>query len=123
PPLTEFAVYTWIKHNTPSNAVFAAAGHIGYYIAAFDGRPTIVYHPTEYLTQPAERYESLAAYTLVFTPGYNVVQTLAYIIEYNVSYVVVYNSYNITLPYFYKPVYTNSILTVYQVSLMLVGQA
>ncbi len=121
-PLTDLSIYEWIEANTPPGSVFAAAGHIGYYIAAYDGRPTIVYHPIDYLTQPSERYESLAAYTLVFTPDYNIVETLTYIIQYNVSYVVVYNTYNITVPYFYKPVYTDNLVTLYQVNLKQMNQ-
>jgi len=121
-PLTDLSIYEWIETNTPTGSVFAAAGHIGYYIAAYDGRPTIVYHPLDYLTQPSERYESLAAYTLVFTPDYNIVETLTYIIQYNVSYIVVYNTYNITVPYFYKPVYTDNLVTLYQVNLKQMNQ-
>jgi len=121
-PLTDLSIYEWIETNTPTGSVFAAAGHIGYYIAAYDGRPTIVYHPLDYLTQPSERYESLAAYTLVFTPDYNIVETLTYIIQYNVSYIVVYNTYNITVPYFYKPVYSDNLVTLYQVNLKQMNQ-
>jgi hypothetical protein len=121
-PLTDLSMYEWIETNTPTGSVFAAAGHIGYYIAAYDGRPTIVYHPLDYLTQPSERYESLAAYTLVFTPDYNIVETLTYIIQYNVSYIVVYNTYNITVPYFYKPVYSDNLVTLYQVNLKQMNQ-
>jgi hypothetical protein len=121
--LTQLGVYQWIQDNTPGDSVFAAAGHVGYYIAAYDGRPTIVYHPLYYLTQPAERSESLAAYTLVFEPDNNTALTLAYILEYNVSYVVAYNSYNVSVPDFYRPVYTDGVLTVYQVDIMGMGEA
>lgn len=121
--LTELALYDWILRNTPPGSVFAAAGHVGYYIAAYDGRPTLVYHSLDYLTQPYERYESLAAYTLVFEPAKNTAATLTYILEFNVSYVVVYDLHNVSVPYFYEPVYSDGPFTVYLVSLGRAGQA
>lgn len=120
--LPELQLYGWILKNTPPGSVFAAAGQLGYYIAAYDGRPTIAYHPLYYLTQPSERYESLAAYRLVFEPANNTAITLSYIVEFNVSYVVVYNDHGVVVPEFYVPVYSDSVVTVYRVGFVQAGQ-
>jgi hypothetical protein len=114
--ITDLPVLTWIHQNIPRHAVFAVAGDLGYYVSAYDGNPAIVYHGLQYLTQPSEREESLAAYFLVYQASSN--QSLAwyYIHEYNVSYVIVYNPPNTTLPYFYQIVYSDNQVSVLHIS-------
>ncbi|PSN87288.1 hypothetical protein B9Q00_09260 [Candidatus Marsarchaeota G1 archaeon OSP_C] len=112
--VTQMRVLTWIAQNVPRSAVFASAGELGYYIAGLDGNPTLVYHPLEYLTQPQEKAESLAAYVLVYQSAQNLSLTMKYVFLYNVSYVVVYNPV-VQTPCFYEAVYKDSTVTVFRV--------
>ena len=104
----------WINENIPHNSTIVSEGQLGFYIMGFSGLPTLVYEPLNYLTQPTEWNESLAAYILISNPSLNLPKTLNLIYKYNVKYIVVPE--NITnAPSFYYEIHSAPSLTVYKI--------
>lgn len=109
--IIDYSALGWIHSNLPKNSTFASFGEFGYYIMGYDGNPTLVYQNLKYLTQPVEWNESIAAYNLVYRPAYNTSLTQGLISKYNISYVTSMNG--VTVPSFYKEVYSNENMTIY----------
>lgn len=109
----DYSTLNWIHSNVPKNSTFASFGEFGYYIMGYDGNPTLVYQNLKYLTQPTEWNESVAAYALVYQPSQNLTLTEHLITKYNVSYVT--SIVNVSVPGFYKEIYTDNSTTIYYV--------
>lgn len=109
----DYSTLGWIHSNLPQNSTFASFGELGYYIMGYDGNPTLVYQNLKYLTQPVEWNESIAAYNLVYRPDANVTLTHGLISKYNVSYVT--SMAGVSVPSFYKEVYSNQNFIIYNV--------